>query len=141
MEHQKLLDLLNEASNSKFVMRKWNIVNDNFKISMIWIVKKHIGYYYLLMEIQLYTLELSISLKKYYKKIRDKSITHNTFRIQDNESIMCIFYCITFIEYMLAGKTLLDYINFFSLNDYKKNGKIIHKCYKDKYGRRSKSWF
>ena len=82
---------------------------------------------------------LSISLKKYYKKIRDKSITHNTLRIQDNESIMCIFYCITFIEYMLAGKTLLDYINFFSLNDYKKNGKIIHKCYKDKYDRRSKS--
>ena len=40
---------------------------------------------------------------------------------------------------MLAGKTLLDYINFFSLNDYKKNGKIIHKCYKDKYDRRSKS--
>ena len=38
---------------------------------------------------------------------------------------MCGFYCIPFIEYMLAGKTLLDCTNFFSLNDYKKNGKII----------------
>ena len=38
-------------------------------------------------------------------KIRDKSITHNIFRIQDNESIMCGFYCIAFINYMLAGKT------------------------------------
>ena len=31
-------------------------------------------------------------------KIEDKSITHNIFRIQDNESIMCGFYCIAFIE-------------------------------------------
>ena len=38
-------------------------------------------------------------------KIKDKSITRNIFRIQDNESVMCRFYCITFIEYMLAGKT------------------------------------
>ena len=28
MEHQKLLDFLNEASDSKFVTRKWNTVND-----------------------------------------------------------------------------------------------------------------
>ena len=28
MEHQKMLNLLNEASGSKFVTRKWNIVND-----------------------------------------------------------------------------------------------------------------
>ena len=65
-------------------------------------------------------------------KIRDKSITRNIFRIQDNESILCGFYCITFIEYMLAGKTLLDYTNLFSSNDYKKNDKIICKYFKDK---------
>ena len=35
------------------------------------------------------------------------------------------FYCIAFIEYMLAGKTLLDYTNLFSSNNYKKNGKVI----------------
>ena len=28
MEHQKILTLLNEANNSKFVTRKWHIVND-----------------------------------------------------------------------------------------------------------------
>ena len=33
MEHQKILSLLDEASNSKFVARKWNIVNDNSKTS------------------------------------------------------------------------------------------------------------
>ena len=29
MEHQKLLNLLNKANDSKFVKRKWNIVNYN----------------------------------------------------------------------------------------------------------------
>ena len=38
--------------------------------------------------------------------------------MQDNEFIMCAFYCIAFIEYMFAGKTLLDYTNLFSLNYY-----------------------
>ena len=59
--------------------------------------------------------------------------------MQDNESVMCGFYCIDFIEYMLAGKTLLDYTNLFSPNNYKKNEKIIYKFFKDKNGRRSKS--
>ena len=60
-------------------------------------------------------------------KIKDKSITHNIFRIQDNQSIMSGFYCIAFIEYMLAGKTLLDYTNLFSPKDYQKNDSIIYK--------------
>ena len=47
--------------------------------------------------------------------------------------------CVDFIVvYMFAGKALLDYTNLFSLNDYKKNEKIIHKYFKGKYGRRSK---
>ena len=37
---------------------------------------------------------------------------------------MCRFYCSAFIEYMLAGKTLLDYTNLFSPNDCNKNDKI-----------------
>ena len=61
------------------------------------------------------------------------------FIIKNNESIMCRFYCISFIEYMLSGEILLDYTNLFSPNDYKKNGKIIYKYFKDKYGRKSKS--
>ena len=52
---------------------------------------------------------------------------------------MCRFYCIAFIEHILAGKTLLHYTDFFSPDDYKKNNKIIYKYFKDKYGRRSKS--
>ena len=40
---------------------------------------------------------------------------------------------------MPAGKTLLHCTNLFSQNDYKKNGKIIYKCFKNKYGIRDKS--
>ena len=29
MEHPKISNLLNDANDSKFVARKWNIVNDN----------------------------------------------------------------------------------------------------------------
>ena len=60
-------------------------------------------------------------------KVKDKPITHNIFRIQDNESVICRFFCIAFIEYMHARKTLWDYANLLSPNDYKKNGKIIYK--------------
>ena len=68
-----------------------------------------------------------------FSKIRDKSITRNIFRIQDNEAITCGFYCITFIEYILTGRNLLEYTNLFSPNDYKKNDKIIYNYFKDKY--------
>ena len=74
-------------------------------------------------------------------KIKDKSITHNTFRIQDNESIMSRFCYIAFIEYMLVEKYLLDYTNSFSPNHYKKNDKMIYYFFEDKYGRRSKCRF
>ena len=33
MENQKILNLLNEARNSKFVIREWNIVNDQSNAS------------------------------------------------------------------------------------------------------------
>ena len=46
---------------------------------------------------------------------------------------MCGFYCITFIEHTLAGKTLLDYVNLFSPNYCEKNVKERYKYLKDKY--------
>ena len=43
------------------------------------------------------------------------------FRIQDNDSIMCGYFCILCIEYMLNNETLTDYTNLFSPYDFKKN--------------------
>ena len=56
--------------------------------------------------------------------------------------VLCAgFYCITFIEYMIAGKTLIDYINVFFFFKYQKNEKTIYKYFKDKYDRRKcKPW-
>ena len=74
-------------------------------------------------------------------KIKNKSITRSRFKIQSDDSIICGFYCVTFIEYVIAGKTLSDYTNLFSPNDYQKNDKIIYKYFNDKYGRgKSKVW-
>ena len=33
MEHQKILNSLNEANHSKFVTKKWNIVHDSSKVN------------------------------------------------------------------------------------------------------------
>ena len=34
---------------------------------------------------------------------------------------MCRYFCIDFADFMLKCKSMLDYINFFSPNKYKKN--------------------
>ena len=60
-------------------------------------------------------------------------IKSNIFRIQAYDSIMCGYFCIEFINYMLKGKTLLDYTNLFSPNDFKKNDQIIKIIFKNEY--------
>ena len=37
------------------------------------------------------------------------------------------YFCIGFIDFMLKGKNLLEYTNWYSPNDYEKNDKIILK--------------
>ena len=44
--------------------------------------------------------------KEIKKFISNKSIKANIFRIQDYDSIMCRYFYIGFIDFMLAGKTL-----------------------------------
>ena len=71
-------------------------------------------------------------------KIKDKSISYSIFRIRADDSVMCGLYCIAFVEYMPAGKTLLDYMNLFSSNDFKINDKIIYKCFKERCYKRGR---
>ena len=50
--------------------------------------------------------------------IGNKNITKkNVFRIQAHDSIMCEYFCIGFIDFMLAGKT--EFTNLFSPNNFK----------------------
>ena len=53
------------------------------------------------------------------------SITINIFRIEVYGSIMCGYFCIGFIHFMLAGKTLTKFTNLFSPNNFKKSDDII----------------
>ena len=41
------------------------------------------------------------------------SITTNIFRMQAYDSIMCGYYCIGFIDFILVGKTLTEFTKFF----------------------------
>ena len=65
------------------------------------------------------------------KEIRicnDKSVVEtNTFRIQAYDSIMCGYFCIGFIDFMLSGKTLTGFTNIFAPN--KKNDDVIFKYF------------
>ena len=66
--------------------------------------------------------------KENEKFIDNKNITTNIYRIQANDSIVvCGYFYIVFIDFRLKGKSLLDYCNLFSPNEYKKNDKIILK--------------
>ena len=77
-------------------------------------LKKYIVFHYLLTDIIYDSFAIECFPQEVLSKIQVKSITLNRFRIQDDDSIMCGFYCIPFIEYMIAEKTLLDYTNLFS---------------------------
>ena len=46
--------------------------------------------------------------------IGHKNTKTNIFRIQSNNSIMCGYFCIGFIDFMLAGKTLIYFTGLFS---------------------------
>ena len=77
--------------------------------------------------------------KEINKFIRFKELGHavrneiksNIFRIQAYDSIMCEYFCIESINYMLKGQTLLDYTNLFSPNDFKKNDQVIKRIFKN----------
>ena len=63
--------------------------------------------------------------KEIKKFVKNKIIIANIFRIQAHGSIMCGYFCIGFINFMLADKKLTDYTNLFSPYDFKKNDDII----------------
>ena len=63
--------------------------------------------------------------------IGNKSIIANIFRVQANSSVLCQYFCIGFIDFMLAGEKLTDFTNLFSPYDLKKNDNIILSYFKD----------
>ena len=58
--------------------------------------------------------------KEIKTSINKSIIVINIFKIQAYDSIMCGYFCTGFIDFMLAGKTLIDFTNLFSSNNFKK---------------------
>ena len=48
----------------------------------------------------------------------NKNIKANIFRLQENDSVICGYFCRAFIDFILAGKKLTDYTNLFSPHDF-----------------------
>ena len=61
--------------------------------------------------------------KEIKKFINNKNIITDIFRIQASDSVMCGYFFIGL--YMFMGKSLTDYTNLFSPNNFKKNDDII----------------
>ena len=68
--------------------------------------------------------------KEIKKLIGHKSIKTNIFRIQADNSLMCGYFCIGFIDFMFAGKGLTDFTSLFPPYDFKKNDDIILSYFK-----------
>ena len=63
--------------------------------------------------------------------IRNKNIIANIFRVQAKNYFLRGYFCIGFIDFILAGKRLTDFVNTFSPYDFKKNGDMILSHFKD----------
>ena len=63
--------------------------------------------------------------------VGNKNIIVNIFRVQANNSVMCGYFCIGFIGFLLPVKKLIDFTSMFSPYDFKKNDNIILSYFKD----------
>ena len=64
--------------------------------------------------------------EKIKKFVGNKNIKANIFRAQANNSVMCGYFSIGFINFTLAGKKLIDYTSLFSPHDFEKNDMILN---------------
>ena len=56
-------------------------------------------------------------------------ITANIFKVQAYDLIMCGYFWIGFIDFEFKGKTLTEFTNLFSPNNFKRNDDIILKYF------------
>ena len=68
--------------------------------------------------------------KEIKRFIGHKNTKTNIFRIQADNSIMHGHFCIRFIDFMFAGRSLIGFTSLFSPYDFKKNDKIIFDYFK-----------
>ena len=61
--------------------------------------------------------------------VKNKNIKTNIFRVQANDSVIFGYFRIGFIDFMFKRKTLTEYTNLFSPNNFEENDDIILKYF------------
>ena len=67
--------------------------------------------------------------KEIGKFIGNKNVVTNIYRVQAYDLVICGYFFIGFIDFMLKGKSLVQYTNLFSPKDYEKNDILILKYF------------
>ena len=68
--------------------------------------------------------------KEIKKCIGHENTKTNIFIIQADNSVMCGYFCIGFIDFIFAGRSLIDFTSLFSPYDFKKNDDVIFDYFK-----------
>ena len=101
-------------------------------------ISVHIGLLYFVKKDEIVYFD-SFGVEHIPKEIKEfignRNIKANIFWVQANNSVMCGYFCIGFIDFMLAGKNLIDFTNFFSPYNFDKNDQIILSYFKDAWNR------
>ena len=63
--------------------------------------------------------------------IGNRNMKANIFQVKANNLVMCGYFCIGFIDFMLGGRNLVDMTSMFSPYDFEKNKCIILSYFKD----------
>ena len=54
------------------------------------------------MAVYFVSFKIEYKFKDVLNKIKERFITHNIFKMQSGDSVMCRFYCIPFIGYIIV---------------------------------------
>ena len=88
-----------------------------------------IGFLYFVKKMKLFILIVSV-LNIFLKKLKN-ILEIKRFLVQANNPVRCGYFCIGFIDFMLAGKKLTDYTDLFFPYGFNKNGSIILSHFQD----------
>ena len=88
-------------------------------IGLLYFVKKNEVVYFDSFGVEYIPKEIREFIEEFIEKLPgNKNIKTNIFRVREDNSIMCGYFCTGFIDFMLAGKKFIDYTNLFSPHDF-----------------------
>ena len=68
--------------------------------------------------------------KEIKKCVGHKNAKTNIFRMHADNSVVCGYFCIGFIDFMFAVRSLIDFTSLFFPNDFKKHDDIMLSYFK-----------